>query len=340
MVRNATQHGTRSAHGAVLVMLAVTLFVAAGCFQSSTEVSDLQSSTASDRVPTMELIRAKVSMSDPQAQELQSPLNGWERAERAVSADTQPLVPPALEFIASGADILERRQLVALVGVVADFQRARRADGGPRVGHRPGRRGPRGGFGAPHEGFGAFADLDLSEAQRQAIAAARAQMRATLQPLREQVKNGAITKEAFQEAARAARSEFHSAVQEILTPEQRALLQQKKAERMIERLERHVARHAEASARRLALLTRILALDEAQVSAIRGIHAEAGTQLAAILTGLKDASLTPEQARAAWRELKTSTHDAIVAQLTEEQVDLLEQLRAIHPRGKRHGPRG
>jgi Spy/CpxP family protein refolding chaperone len=329
----------------VLTALGVALFALGGCFESSTDVNGVQTSTSDNLVPTMEQIRAEVSMNDAQAGELQARLKGWESAERAIST-TQPeqLLSPALEFVASAAEILERPQLTALVHVVVEHHQAHRADGPPRVTGRQGRRGgfggPRGGFGGPRDGSGPFADLGLSEEQRQALREARREMGQAIRALRAQVRNGELTQEQFREAAGAAHEQFQASVQEILTPEQLALLQEKMKERMVERLERQVERHGEQSARRLELLTRILGLDDAQVQAIGAIQAEAGARLAALLAGLKEDTLTPEDARTALRDRRKSTHDAIVNELTTEQAELFEQLRGLHPRGRRHGPRG
>lgn len=349
MVRRNASRTARSTHRAVLTALGVTLFAVSGCFESSTEVASLETATSDNLVPTMEQIRAQVSMSDAQAEELQVPLDGWESAERAFStARPEQLLPPALEFVESAADVLERRQLTALVDVVVDHQ-ARRLDGPPRV---SGHHGRRGGFGGPHrgggprdggglrDGLGPFADLDLSEAQRQALREAREAMGQTIRALREQVQNGELTREQFREAAAGAREQFHAAVQEILTPEQQALLQEKMKQRLIARLEWQVERHEQQSARRLELLTKILGLDEAQVQTIGAIHDDAGAQLAALLAGLKDDTLTAAEARAALGDLRKSTRNAIVSALNPEQVELFEQLLQLHRRGRRHGPRG
>jgi len=305
-------------------------------------VNGVPASTNEGLVPSMDQIRAEISMTDAQAERLQTHLTGWSRAERDRAAGgAEPLGAPGLEFIAAGAEILERPQLTALVRVVAQHQLARRADGdAPWMGGRHGRHGPRRGHRGPGGGFGFFADLDLSQAQKDDIAAARAQMRATVAPLREQLKNGELTPEEFHAAASVAHDAFRAAVEQILTAEQRAQVEAKQKERLIAQLERRVAHHDAASARHLQLLTKILQLDDAQVQAIAAIEKDAGAQLATILAGVKDDSQSPSDAKTALADLRRSTHDAIVARLTKEQAELFAALRTLRSGRGRHGPRG
>ncbi len=344
MERKTHRGDPRRVRRSGLVVLAVALFALGGCLQSSTEVGDAPSSSTDEPIPTMDLIRSQVSMSDAQAEALKTPWTAWARAER--TRDETPDVSPSLEFLGASAEILDRRQLRTLVGVLAEHRQLRRGDGngpradGPHANGRFGRRGHRGGFDGPRDGSGPWADLELTEEQREAIAAERATLHETLQPLRAQLKDGALTREEFHAAASEARETFHAAVLEILTPEQRAQLEQKQRERMIEQLERRLSRDDARSARRLELLAKILGLDEAQVEAIDAVHVEAAAQRTAVLNALRDGSMTPADARAELRNVREATHAAVVAELTEEQAELLEQLRAMHPRGRRHGPRG
>ncbi|UCE02498.1 MAG: hypothetical protein JSW67_14845, partial [Candidatus Latescibacterota bacterium] len=162
---------------------------------------------------------------------------------------------------------------------------------------------------------------------------------ATLKDLREQRDSGSLTQEEFEQAVRDARDAHREAVRGILTEEQLAQLEAFQLERLVARIERQIERHNDGSERRLELLTQILSLEPAQVEAIREIHAGVVPQLEAILAGLKDESLSVEDAHSALRELREATHAAVVAALSEEQAALLKELKSMRHRRGRRGPR-
>ncbi len=329
--------------GGILGALGVALlFLSTGCFEDTTQPEQgAAPATEAALLPTLAQIREAVPMSDAEAEKLGPALERWQSAERSRDTADEPFLSPALEFLADSATFLDRAQVLALAHVIRTQREARFADGEhARPGDRFGRHGDRRpGMGPGRFGHPPFADLDLTDAQRAAIRTAMQSMHAAVQAAR-QVRRDGGSEEAFRAAVDAARATFQAALQEILTPEQYAQLQQGKKDRLIQHLERRLERHEAHAARLLGILTRILGLDEAQVQAIAAVQAQAATRLGEILAGLRDGSLDLEAAHTALGDLRTQTHDAIVAALTSEQAALFEELTALlHRRGHR-GPRG
>lgn len=71
-----------------------------------------------------------------------------------------------------------------------------------------------------------------------------------------------------------------------------------------------------------------------QQAAIKSIHENFRQQAQAIKN---DSSLTPDQKRAKFKELRKSTHEQMMAKLTPDQQQKLKEMRKEH-RG--HGPHG
>jgi Spy/CpxP family protein refolding chaperone len=192
-------------------------------------------------------------------------------------------------------------------------------------------------FGGPGLGIG-LGDLNLTDEQLEALRAARAAMHTAVQAAFEQFRDGSLTQEQLREAMDAARESFEAALQEILTPEQLAQLQQNRIDRLVQMIERRIEQHEQRAAHHLELLTQILGLNDEQVATIQEIQAGVVPALQTILAGVRDGNLTPEAAHDALRTLQDDTHAAIVAVLTPEQAELFADLRP-HRRGPR-GPGG
>jgi hypothetical protein len=341
-----SKRASKGIRGATLGTIGLALVLAgSGCLESSTELETAASPTS---LPTIDTFRASVEMSDAQASKLAPVVERWHQAEasRGVLA---PGVSPVMEFLAESSGVLGREQLIGVIRVVREQAAQRFADGerpqrfqGRRGPHGPGdgmgrrdRMGPRGGMGE----HGPFAELGLSDEQKETLQNEREAFHGTLKDLHEQRDNGSLTQEEFEQAVRDARDVHREAVQAILTEEQLAQLEAFQLERLVARIERQIERHDDGSERRLELLTQILSLEPAQVEAIREIQAAVVPQLETILAGLKDESLSVEDARSALKDLREATHAAVVAELTEEQAALLEELKSMrHWRGRR-GPR-
>jgi len=324
-------------HRATFVALAIGLALVAfaGC-RSTVEVDAPQGAGTTSDV-SMSQIRAKVSMTDEQAARLAPALQRWKANVPVVEDEPEAA---AFEFVAASAAVLERPQLVQLVGFVREQLAARAGSAGG-----PGGPPDLGGHGRGHHGpgpLGPFEGLGLTPEQRMAIRAAMQTLHAAVETARRALEAGTITEEQFRAALDEARAAFDAAIADILTDEQEAQLEQKRKAHLIAALQRQIAAAATHATRRLEVLTRILGLDEAQVGAIGAILNGVGPQLETILAGLQDGSSTVNAAEAALRALHEATDTAIVAELTDEQAALFAQLRRMRHPGPPHGggPRG
>jgi len=178
--------------------------------------------------------------------------------------------------------------------------------------------GPRGEFGPGPRGFGPgqFADrrvaelteaLDLSDEQ----AAQIREIFATQAPGRRGARGDS-------EAHQQARAEMHERIGAVLTPEQRAKLEQLPVEHRLQRM------------------TERLALNEQQVAQVRAILVETHAQAQELRA---QGPATPE-AREAHRALREQTHERIGAILTPEQRATFDQFPAEPGFGRRGGRGG
>jgi len=164
----------------------------------------------------------------------------------------------------------------------------------------------------------AFAQLDLTDAQREAIQTTRRQMREQAQALRDS---------GDREAMRALRRQTREAVRDILTEEQRAQMRQMRTEAADERFERRFTRMSER-----------LELSDTQGQQVRGILSHARSQRRAIMEAARLDETDPREALGALRE---QTQAQLSSVLSAEQMETLREMRQHH-RGRRghRGPRG
>jgi hypothetical protein len=167
---------------------------------------------------------------------------------------------------------------------------------------------------------------------------ARQIQRRTVMELRRSLAAGTITEEEFRAQREAAHAEFVTAMQEILTDEQLTQLDELRRERMVARLTVKLDKLEDQVTRRVELLRPILELDESQAAALTDLWLGTGPVLETVLTGLQDGSIGVDEARQQLAELRSSTHDAVLEILSEEQAQLLEELRRACHRGGRRGP--
>ena len=74
-----------------------------------------------------------------------------------------------------------------------------------------------------------------------------------------------------------------------------------------------------------------------QQAAIKSIHENFRQQAQAIKN---DSSLTPDQKKAKFKELRKSTHEQMMAKLTPDQQQKLKEMRKEHRGHGRHGHKG
>lgn len=181
-------------------------------------------------------------------------------------------------------------------------------EGRRRGPHMRGRRGHRG-----HP----FAQLNLTDAQREQMQAIRRQAAEQGRALRES---------GDRQAMMALRRSTFEQVRNVLTAQQRAQLEQQRAAHQREMFERRMTR-----------LTERLSLSATQAQQVRGILSHANTQRRALF---EQSRLDETDPRPALEALRTRTQAQLGSVLSPEQMSTLGELREQHGRRGHHGPRG
>jgi len=194
--------------------------------------------------------------------------------------------------------------------------RASQAERGQARGHHRGH-GHRRGHGIQRM----LRELELTDNQQ-------AQVRAIMESARErrQELRGEGRSAETREAMRTLHQETRQLVLDVLTPEQKAKMEELRGQHQERRLDRRVTR-----------MTEKLSLSETQATRIRSILEAAAEQRRALRNG----SEAGTERRQAMQTLRERTKAAVDAVLTAEQRTALEAHRAEHEgRRGRHGRRG
>jgi len=290
-------------------------------------------------LPTPDQLRSALSLTDEQAAVVQAALTEWARnmeQHRNVRAHGVPggfgdLEPPMLAFLQGVIPALDAGQVRTLATIL---ERNREQLGpmmgdGRHPGGRPG--GPR--FGGP---IGDVLrdlrdELDLDDAQRQALAVALHDSRDTFHALRRAFVNGEITAEELRDAAKAARVALETQLATILNDDQYALLMNALAERRSEMATRRLEHLEEGVQRRIDFLTTVLSLDDAQAAQVQSILLATIPLRQAILEGLRDGTIAIEDALYQGYVIARDTSEAIRALLTPEQQEIFDALKQLLP---------
>lgn len=167
-----------------------------------------------------------------------------------------------------------------------------------------------------------LAQIELSETQSEQIDAIRQQTR---ELVRQVFQNDALSREEKHDAIKTIHRESKAAIQALLTDEQRAQIEQLKADRQAERI-----------ARKIQQLTDRLELNDDQVAAITLILNNAQQSKQAI----RDADIEREEKREQVQALKTQVKTDILALLTDEQAEVFNRMRTRRNHRGRRGRRG
>jgi len=175
-------------------------------------------------------------------------------------------------------------------------------------------------------------ELDLTDEQATRIRAIFEEKHAEFQALRESAPED---HEARHEQFRALWEEARASMNEVLTDEQEARLEELHESRGHRGFKGGGFHGPHDPEEHLSRLTEALDLTDAQVAEIRAIFEEQRPKFEA-LHG--DASEDREGRREAFMELREETHARVSAVLTEEQRARFEELKRSHE--GHHGPRG
>ena len=168
--------------------------------------------------------------------------------------------------------------------------------------------------GAPSAG--AFADhLGLTEDQKVEISTLREQFRLNLDALREEHLSGSLSDEAFREALQALGEGLKNEWQDLLTDDQKAILEQMKADREAALEERKEELEADRAAAREVMIA-VLGLSADQVVALEELHDKV-EELRGAFQELIDSGATREKVKE-WAQAATS-------EVTDELISILDQ---------------
>ena len=219
----------------------------------------------------------------------------------------------------------------------ADGMRGRRFN---RDGQGQGRRFNREGDGTGrrfqrqgNDGPGFMNDF-LTPEQQEAMKALRETSRAEMKALVEARRDGSLTDEAFREQAKALREANHEAMQELLTDEQKATLEQKRAERKAT----FEARQDAAQAARVEALG-LTADQEVALAEMREAHQ---AEMKAFFEQARSGNADREAIRAEIQTIREANKAALADVLTPEQIEITDIHNALMGgiAARRGGPRG
>lgn len=321
-----------------LSLLALVFAVTFSACESPTAVNDDDAFDSETIAELSESLTTELNLSPAQQQEMNAALT---RLGDRNGGDTQEpgfLWELAAELHATLTDeqleqLLER---AANRGGAGFGDRGRGGQGGPGFGGR-GRGGQRpDSLGRPDP----FSNLTtpLSDDQIAAIEAIRADYATQREALIESFRNGDIERDAFRTQMQELHDAMKAEIEGVLTDEQKAELDQIRAEREAEREAERAEREAALEARRdsaKVVMATVLGLTDDQVTSLETLWADQDAAFEDIRAQVDAGDLTREEAQAAIEALRTDFDTALQALLTEDQYEIVQIHNALASRGGR-----
>jgi len=146
--------------------------------------------------------------------------------------------------------------------------------------------------------------------------------------LRSQVKDGAITKDDAKSQMRALKDAMQAEVDALLTDEQKAQIEQNKADRK--------AKHAVYRDSSKAVMVNVLSMTEDQVVAYDAAKQEAKDAASALFEQSKNGDIDRETLRASLKSLFTERNDKLELIFDIKQMDIIKIHKALTMRMKKH----
>jgi len=323
---------------------AIFLIALAGCQTSDSTTQTTAPESSSAAGPAMALltladVQAKISLNDEATTKMTAALDKWRQGnelallDRAMGKGRGPWMggeeePPVHTFLMESSTFLSTDEMVTLVTLIAEEREEQvKQFAENRCGMRDGD-GPRHGW----RGKGALRDslcedLNLTEAQKQAIEGAHDALRDEFEPGERRTN---------------VREAMHEKLKEILTPEQLATLESKHSERrteMAERVQEHVA---ETAGRRIEFLSAVLKLSDDQKARVEQIWQSSAEERQALRKSFVDDSAERGEMRDKMQSLREEATTSVRAVLTADQAKLFDALEDMRPmrrfgRGNRAG---
>ena len=224
------------------------------------------------------------------------------------------------------------------------FERLERAgdmrrQGGPNGGmqmRRPGMGGQQGpGMGGPDgQRSGGIARLDLSDEQKEAIAAIREAYKPQIEAILAEREN--LSRAEIKEQLDALHEQIKGEVEAVLTAEQLAQLQEWKAEAELRRTEREAAQEAAREEAKLVMIE-VLGLTEDQVASLEELRLAAEAEREAI-RALIESGADRDAVQTAVEEQREAHQEALASILDDTQYEITLIHKAIAARFQaRHG---
>ncbi len=311
---------------ALVLLAGVTLMTATGCSESGDPVSanEPTGQVETDPVPEMSELESEAALTPQQVAELAPALGQWRRAVAASEAAEDILLEdaPAVAFLGAASSVVAPNQFGQVMNL------ARRAIGlqGDNLAPDPGDRQAN-----RHRGIrGLFRDLDLTEDQIAAIRDAMAAAREDALALCDQYNDGDLTEEELRAARQELREDLMDTIKSLLTDKQLEILEATETEIVVRRLTRMLTNFETRVEKRVEHLDALLELDDAQETAITNIILATKPELEALLSDVESGAVSANQALEDFVALRMETRDAVRGELTEEQIQILDDLRDMH----------
>jgi hypothetical protein len=357
MNKNETTRTGHTRNIALLMVLglAVLTFGLAGCQSSDTssQVSGLTGAVddgATFEPITLSEVRAKVALKSDQEALMASALERYNRAvesnraarqqkrtegERGPRGRLSAGERPLHVLLTESAEFLDADQMASLISAIKERRESMRAErrqqwAGRSEGYGRNFRGP----GGPGEQM--FADLNLTETQQEQLAELREQHRTAMQALRDR-SSGSRGFGRSDDAA-AMREQMRKESEAILTPDQLQQLEARREARRSERQQKMQEGASERHGERIELLTRVLKLNEAQVSDIESILATTHDKMQQSRESARGSHSDRKDRWEQGAQIRAETHNAIRNLLNDEQLKVFDAMTDLLPSGQ-HGHR-
>ena len=168
----------------------------------------------------------------------------------------------------------------------------------------------------------------LNDDQKDLYKAMMAAYKEKFKSLRDQVKDGSLSKEDAKEQMKALKDALRAEVDALLTDDQKAQLEQNKADR-------NAKRQAYRDSSK-AVMVETLGMTEDQVSAYDAANQEAKDATSALFEQAKNGDIDRETLRASLKLVFTTKNEKLTAIFNDQQLDIIKIRKALEMRMKKH----
>ena len=168
----------------------------------------------------------------------------------------------------------------------------------------------------------------LTDDQKDLYKAMMAAYKEKFKSLRDQVKDGSLSKEDAKDQMKALKEAMQAEVEALLTDDKKAQLEQNKADR-------NAKRQAYRDSSK-AVMVAALSMTEDQVSAYDAANQEAKDATSALFEQAKNGDIDRETLRASLKLVFTTKNEKLTAIFNDQQLDIIKIRKALEMRMKKH----